>query len=76
MLDALVEKNDRVLAVFCKISSLSSSSPHLIHNSAARIRSLSYPHLTPLPCIIPLVAVYLPPSPLCKLHSLVLCAYL
>ena len=54
MLDALVEKNDRVLAVFCKISSLSSFSLHLIHHSAGRIRSLPYPlnPPSPFPCCV------------------------
>ena len=66
-----MEKNERVLAVFCKISSLSSSSLHLFHCSAARTRSLPYP-LTPFPCIIPLLCICLSP-PLQVAFSCPLC---
>ena len=73
MLDALVEKNDRVLAVFCKISDLSSSSSSLhlwpcsvrspispLHLLLSAIRiSVSPPY--PLPCIIPLLCFCFPP---------------
>ena len=53
MLDALVEKNDRVLAVFCKISNLSSSSLTLRYQDQ---------RIPPLPTSLYYsLAVFLPP---------------
>ena len=66
MLDALVEKNDRVLAVFCKIttSNLSSSSLTL------RVPGSAYPPLTHSPVLFPCCVFASPP---CKSRLLVVC---
>ena len=66
MLDALVEKNDRVLAVFCKISNLSSSSLTL------RYQDQRIPPLLPhFPVLFP-CCVFASPHP-CKSRILVVC---